>query len=209
MVPLSCTLDTTICRGILLLITVHSCHLLLFYMSLKNVITLSFLCALLAIKVCVYVYYDILYSIASTFRGLLWSWRNWNGGRLSTDCMENGPTSESNTLVLGYNDLGLCDTSFITLPANPPLGRCFSALLMTTCIIISTSDTATLPVIRSKIFFPSSRRFWEHNHVLVLDRASRLLFQVATSFPGLWNNNHDGICAAGCPVAVNSRLVTW
>jgi len=23
------------------------------------------------------------------------------------------------------------------------------------------------------------------------------------------NNNRDGICAAGCPVAVNSRLVTW
>lgn len=68
-----------------------------------------------------------------------------------------------NTVTLGYNDLGFCDTSFIRLYVLffqlIHIRHVFSTLLSTTHITASTSDITTRPV--GPEAYPASRTMYQ------------------------------------------------
>jgi hypothetical protein len=54
-------------------------------------------------------------------------------------------------------------------------GTCFSALLSTTHIRVSTSDITTFSVIGSNKIFPRNKLFSEFNYLSVLEKTSSLI----------------------------------
>ena len=121
-----------------------------------------------------------------------------------------------------YNDLDLCDTSLnsvihSTVPTESPQGMCFSALLSTTYIRASTSDTTTLPVIGSNNIFQEVG--YSEKSTVFSSLKGQALYAVRQlhKFPGLEKDNSSGnsLCAWIYPLRFCSCIkeagntITW